>query len=230
VTRQLVFDLGHRTARGRSDYLVSGSNAEAVEWIDRWPDWPARALVIWGPAASGKTHLGHVWCDVSGAERITPDDVRAKDAGTLRARNACFFLDDADELSGDRDSEEALLHLYNYLLETEGALLLASEKAPSFWPVALPDLSSRMKALHVSGIAPPDDSLLAALLVKQFQDRQLRVSAEVVTFLVPRMERSFEAVARIVAAIDTAALERMRPVTVPLARDVLDQMGVSSAP
>lgn len=230
MTRQLVLDLGHRTARGRSDYLVSGSNAEAVEWIDRWPDWPARALVIWGAAASGKTHLGHVWCDVSGADRISPDDIRCNDAAALRARNVGFFLDDADALAGNRDDEEALLHFYNYLLETEGTLLLAAEKAPAFWPVSLADLSSRMKALHGSGIAPPDDSLLAALLVKQFQDRQLRVGADVVGFLVPRMERSFQAVARIVAAIDAAALERMRPVTVPLARDVLNQMDGAPTP
>jgi len=229
VTRQLILDLGHRTARGRSDYLVSESNAEAVAWIDRWPDWPARALVIWGAPASGKTHLGHVWCDVSGAERILPDDVRASDAGTLRQRNRCFFLDDADTLTGDANGEEALLHLYNYMLETDGALLLASEKAPAYWPVSLADLSSRMKALHGSGIAPPDDSLLAALLVKQFQDRQLRISEEVVAYLMPRMERSFEAVARIVAEIDAVALERLRPVTVPLVRDVLNQMDVSSA-
>lgn len=229
MTRQLTLDLGHRTARGRSDYLISGSNAEAVEWIDRWPDWPVRALVIWGPAASGKTHLGHVWCDVSGAERILPDDVRASDAGELRQRNTCFFLDDADKLSGDATGEEALLHLYNYMLETDGALLLAAEKAPAFWPVALADLSSRMKALQGSGIAPPDDSLLAALLVKQFQDRQLRIGEEVIAYLVPRMERSFEAVSRIVAAIDAMALERLRPVTVPLARDVLDQIGGSAA-
>jgi len=83
--------------------------------------------------------------------------------------------------------------------------------------------------LQGSGIAPPDDSLLAALLVKQFQDRQLRIGEEVIAYLVPRMERSFEAVSRIVAAIDAMALERLRPVTVPLARDVLDQMGGSAA-
>lgn len=226
MTRQLILDLGHRTATGRADYLVSSSNAEAVEWIDRWPEWPARALVIWGPAASGKTHLGHVWCAVSGAERISPEDVRAADAGILRRRNSSFFLDDAEQLAGAGEDEEALLHLYNYLLETDGALLLASEKAPAFWPVALADLSSRMKALQGSGIAPPDDSLLAALLIKQFQDRQLRVGEEVITYLVPRMERSFEAVARIVTAIDTTALARSRPVTVPLVREVLEEIGV----
>lgn len=226
MARQLILDLGHRIATGRADFLVSGSNAQAVEWIDRWPDWPARALVIWGPAASGKTHLGHVWCALSGAERILPEDVRAADAGTLRNRSSCFFLDDAGQLAGDSADEEALLHLYNYMLETDGTLLLAAERAPAFWPVALADLSSRMKALQGSGIAPPDDSLLAALLIKQFQDRQLRIGEEVITYLVPRMERSFEAVARIVTALDTTALARSRPVTVPLVREVLEEIDV----
>lgn len=226
MSRQLILDLGHRTARDRADFLVSDCNAAAVEWIDRWPDWPSRALVIWGASASGKTHLGHVWCARSGADLINPDDVRRLDAASLLARNRFLFLDDAGALAGDPDDEEALLHLYNYTLETDGTLLLAADQAPAFWPVRLADLSSRMKALQGAGIAAPDDSLLAALLVKQFQDRQLRVGEEVVAFLVPRMERSFAAVAGIVAAIDTAALERLRPVTVPLVREVLDKFEV----
>jgi len=222
VSRQLILDLGHRTARGRADFLVSGSNAEAVEWIDRWPDWPARAFVIWGPPASGKTHLGYVWCARSGADLIRTDDVRTCQASDLRDRNACLFLDDAGDLAGNRGDEEALLHLYNYTLETEGTLLLAARQAPSFWHVGLADLSSRMKALQGVGIAAPDDSLLAALLVKQFQDRQLRIGEDVIAYLLPRIERSFEAASRIVAAIDAAALERLRPITVPLVREVLE--------
>ncbi|MDE0780100.1 MAG: DnaA/Hda family protein [Alphaproteobacteria bacterium] len=224
MNQQLILDLGHRVAVDRVDFLVSDCNVQAVEWVDRWPDWPARALVIWGPPASGKTHLGHVWCAKSNADYITAKDLRAEDAAGLRDRNAFLFLDDADQLAGDSYDEEALLHLYNYMLETDGALLLAAEKAPAFWPVALADLSSRMKALQGVGIAPPDDRLLAALLEKQFLDRQLRVGEEVVNYLVPRMERSFVAVSKIVAAIDTVALERLRPVTVPLVREVLDQL------
>jgi DnaA regulatory inactivator Hda len=224
MNQQLILDLGHRVAVDRVDFLVSDCNVQAVEWVDRWPDWPARALVIWGPPASGKTHLGHVWCAKSNADYITAKDLRAEDAAGLRDRNAFLFLDAADQLAGDSYDEEALLHLYNYMLETDGALLLAAEKAPAFWPVALADLSSRMKALQGVGIAPPDDRLLAALLEKQFLDRQLRVGEEVVNYLVPRMERSFVAVSKIVAAIDTVALERLRPVTVPLVREVLDQL------
>ena len=221
MNRQLVLDLGHRAARGRSDFLVSSSNAEAVEWIDRWPAWPARALAIWGPAASGKTHLGHVWCEVSGGSLIVPDDVRRSDGSEMRARNRYLFVDGADQLAGDRESEEALLHLYNYMLETDGALLLAGREAPARWNVGLADLASRLKALSGAGISAPDDDLLAALMVKLFRDRQLLVGEDVVLYLVARMERSFAAVADIVAAIDSAALERGRPVTVPLAREIL---------
>jgi chromosomal replication initiation ATPase DnaA len=66
--------------------------------------------------------------------------------------------------------------------------------------------------------------LLAALMVKQFQDRQLRVGEDVVLYLVARMERSFASVSGIVGAIDAAALERARPVTVPLAREILENI------
>ncbi|MBO6781979.1 MAG: DNA replication protein [Alphaproteobacteria bacterium] len=225
MTQQLILDLGHRTARGRSDFLVSACNAEAVEWVDRWPDWPTRALVIWGPAGAGKTHLGHVWCASSGALNVDAATVLGEDAATLRDRNANIFVDDAEALSGDAAGEEALLHLYNYLLETDGGLLIAARRPPAHWHVDLADLSSRLNALPAAGIAAPDDELLAALLVKQFQDRQVRVGGDVVSYLIARMERSFAAVTRTVAAVDAAALERQRPVTVPLVREVLEDFG-----
>ncbi|HCP00422.1 MAG: DNA replication protein [Alphaproteobacteria bacterium] len=222
MSRQLVLDLGHRTARGRADFLVSHSNSEAVEWIDRWPKWPASAFAIWGPAASGKTHLAHVWCELSGGVLIKPEDVLRVDAPKLRARKEFLCVDDVDRLTGDRDGEEALLHLYNYVLETNGALLFVATEAPARWPMQLADLASRMKALTGVGISAPDDDLLVALMMKQFHDRQLRVGEDVVFYLLARMERSFAAVADIVAAIDAAALECHREITVPLAREILD--------
>ena len=73
-------------------------------------------------------------------------------------------------------------------------------------------------------IEPPDDALLAALLVKQLADRQLRVEAEVVHYLVARMERSFAAVRALAAALDRASLRARRPVTLGLARAVLAEL------
>jgi len=53
--RQLVFDLKHRCAMGREDFLITSSNREAVEAIDAWPDWQHHTLALVGPSASGKT-------------------------------------------------------------------------------------------------------------------------------------------------------------------------------
>jgi chromosomal replication initiation ATPase DnaA len=70
-------------------------------------------------------------------------------------------------------------------------------------------------------IAAPDDPLLAAVLVKHFADRQLRVEPGVIAFLLPRMERSFAAAARLAGELDRLALSRGGPITVPLARQLL---------
>ena len=51
---QLTFDLGHRPATGREDFLIAPSNRDAVAWIDLWPDWPAPALFLYGPPACGQ--------------------------------------------------------------------------------------------------------------------------------------------------------------------------------
>ena len=214
---QLVFDLGHRAALGREDFLVAPCNADAVAWIDRWPDWPAPALAIYGPAGCGKTHLAAAWRARSGAAALSGERLSGADLADLLGAGCTFVLDDSDR----GVEERALLHLYNMLAERGGGLLITGESPPARWRIALPDLRSRLAAAPAVAIAPPDDTLLAALLVKLFADRQVRVNAELVTFLVPRIERSFDAARRVVAALDAAALAAGRPATVPLARKVL---------
>ena len=73
-------------------------------------------------------------------------------------------------------------------------------------------------------VLPPDDGLIGAVLVKIFSDRQLRVGDGVVDYLTKRMERSFDAAGRIADALDHAALAAGRNITVPLARQVLEQL------
>ena len=51
----------------QGDFPVADCNLAAVQWIDRWPDWPGPILVVSGPAGCGKTHLAHVWQERSGA-------------------------------------------------------------------------------------------------------------------------------------------------------------------
>jgi chromosomal replication initiation ATPase DnaA len=213
--RQRTFDLPVETGFGAADFLVSDCNREAAEWIERWPDWPWRALALYGPSGSGKTHLAHLWRERAGGTLIGGAAV----AGAAAPDAAAVAIDDA-ELA----QEESLLHLYNSALERGASLLLTMPAPPASLLLALPDLASRLRALPVVGIAPPDDALLGAVLVKHFADRQVRVRPGVIAYLVTRIERSFAAAASVAARLDEAALSAARPITVKLARAVLEEL------
>jgi len=228
--RQLPLDLPHRPALGRADFLVAPANEVAVAWLDRWPDWPGSVLVLTGPAGSGKTHLAAVWQRMSGAVALDGAALAEGTApGELLGDATAAVLDGADALLGTGDHperlERQLLHLVNHMREAGGHLLITARTHPGRWPVALADLHSRLAAAAVAELGAPDEQLIAAVLVKLFSDRQLRVPPEVVRFLVPRMERSFGAARRIVAVLDRASLAARREITVPLARDVLIREG-----
>jgi DnaA regulatory inactivator Hda len=214
---QLLLDLPPRRSFGRDDFLESASNKAALAWIERWPDWPSRALLLHGPEGCGKTHLVHIWRARAAAALVAGEHSEAAALPhLLEEASGRIAVDDAERIP-----EEALLHLYNACLEAGGSLLVTARAPAGAWPVELSDLRSRLRALPAVAVEAPDDPLLAALLVKQFADRQLRVGPEVIAYLVARMERSAAAAATIAARLDTASLQDRRPVTIPLARRVL---------
>ncbi len=219
---------------GRDDFLVAPSNHAAVAWLDRWPDWPGPALVLHGPAGSGKTHLVHVWrARVLAAGEEAPilaagALVGAAPEDLLSGCNAAIIENpDRRGVCGDRGAETGLFHLYNHLKAHSGHLLLTGRAAPVGWPFVLADLRSRLAAAPAAELGPPDDALIAAVLVKLFADRQLRVGRDVVSYVLSRMERSFAAARELVDALDRAALAEQRNITVPLARAVLSAGNVN---
>jgi chromosomal replication initiation ATPase DnaA len=215
--RQLVLDLGHRPALGAEDFLVGRSNAAAVALVDRWPDWPGRAAVVVGPPRSGKTHLAHVWQNRSAAGAIPARELSERAIAMLREVGS-LVVEDLDRGIG---SEPLLFHLMNMAREHGWSLMLTSRSAPGDLMVALPDLRSRLRAAVMVEIAPPDDGLLSAVLVKHFADRQLSVEPQLIAWLVANMERTMAAAAAVVAELDRVALATRRKVTRTLAAEIL---------
>ncbi len=215
--RQLPLALEHRPALGRSDFLVSGSNADAVRMISAWRGWPGRRLALSGPDRAGKTHLAHVWMQETGADCIDAAALDDAAAGRL-ARHGFAIIEDVDRLAGHEarrrsEAERALFHLWNLAAAEGGWLLLTGRTAPAHWQIALPDLASRLSALPHVRLAAPDDMLLSSLMVKLFADRQLHVQPDVISHLARRVERSCAAAEAAVAALDRLALARKRPVS-----------------
>jgi chromosomal replication initiation ATPase DnaA len=76
-------------------------------------------------------------------------------------------------------------------------------------------------------LAPPDDALMEAVLIKLFADRQLEVAPAVVRYLALHLERSFAAMRNAVTRLDRLAIEERRRVTRPLAARMVSEMARS---
>lgn len=215
MARQMAFDLPLRPARGRGDFFVSGSNYTALAAVEGWQGWQGRKLVLTGPEGSGKSHLVQVWAELADALVIEADAIARADPATLAGRNVA--LEDAERLAGDAEAEATAFHLHNLVLAEGGSLLVTARTPPARWGLDLPDLLSRMQGAPIVALSPPDEVLLSAVLVKLFTDRQIRASAQLVTYLAARIERSFTAAQSAVAELDRMALAERRPVTHKLA-------------
>ncbi|MFD2180929.1 chromosomal replication initiator DnaA [Rhodoplanes azumiensis] len=213
---QLALGLEHPESFSRDDFLESPSNAAALALVDRWPDWPARGLVLAGPAGAGKSHLAAIWAERAGA-RLLPA-AALTEAGVPDALSAGALV--IEDVTPAVDAV-ALFHLLN-LARAQGAfLLLTVATPPAGWTLRLPDLHSRLRAMPVVQIAAPDAALLRAVLVKLFADRQLAVDEGLLTYVERRIERSLATARAVVAALDQEGLRRKRPVTRALAVEVL---------
>ena len=208
---QLVLPLEIRSAQGRADFIVVPANQRAVAFLDSYPHWPAPAVALFGPAASGKSHLAAVWADKAGATVLEAAQLESGiPAGPLVVENVTAGVAEAPLFA---------------LLERGTPLLLTAQLPPAEWPekfaLALPDMVSRVRALLAFALWAPDDALLMGLAVKLFADRQVQVPENVVTHMIRSLERSPAAIRDFVARADAVALAEKRPINISLIRDLL---------
>ncbi len=162
----------------------------------------------------GKTHLARIWADRAAAVVLQPA-ASERDLDGLNGRP--ILLEDAD-----RADSEALFHLINMAGLPGGGLLLTARTPPTSWTSALPDLRSRLNALAVAELGPPDDVILGGVLQKLFSERNIRPTDDVLPYLVRRMERSIPVAMALVERLDEASGPEHRPVSRALARQILE--------
>lgn len=215
--KQLILPLDHSPAFDDKDFIVSAANENAYHHLMSWPQWHHPCLSIYGEGGCGKTHLSHIWQEKTKARYLSGQDFNQVQLEDLFEGENLFILDDAQRI----DREEKLFHFYNYILDKKGGALFLSVSPPSQWKISLPDLSSRLKVIPAIRIHAPDEALLARLINKLFQDLQLHVDEDVVSFLLKHMERSFESAHLWVEQLNAVSLIQKRRITIPLVREVL---------
>ena len=209
MTEQLVLDFPSRPAFGRSNFWVAPCNQEAIAWIDKYPEWPMHALLIYGEAGSGKTHLASIFSEVKvAAKELTEDFIPSQEK---------IVVENLEELC----NEKALFHLFNRVQEKQGGLLMTSRYVPQF---QLPDLQSRIGMIPKAEIQMPDEETIVSVCAKMFADKQATVESAVLSYIATHIPRSFEAVSAVVNAVDTLSLSKGRRITIYLVKEVIENL------
>jgi chromosomal replication initiation ATPase DnaA len=212
--RQLALALDHAESHAREDFLSGPCNAAALALIDSWPDWPANAMALVGPEGSGKSHLASIWAAAAGARIISGRALSQNDLFPSLATGALVVEEAA------ATDERALFHLINLAREEDAFLLFTARTAPTIWPVVIADLASRLRAIPVVMLQPPDDALLRAVIIKLAVDRQLNLEENTVSYLSTHIERSFAAARAAIIALDDEALRQGRSPSRTLAAEM----------
>jgi hypothetical protein len=200
---QIALPLSDVQASGCPRIVIGSANARVIEGLRAADTWPFRTAVLFGPARSGKSLLARWFADEGLGEAV----------------------DDADTLP-----EADLFHRWNRAQESGRPLLIVCNRAEGGWPIALPDLASRMgAALHLS-VGTPDDALLGDLAALHAEMRGLSLDPAAISYLVPRCERSHVGIEHLVATIDRLSLERKQPPTLGLMRDALEEISGAGGP
>lgn len=211
--RQLILDLVPPPPPTLENF-VAGGNAEALTGLAAWlsPDNAETCLLLWGESGAGKTHL----LQASGAACV---DAERDPALATMTEDAAFSAVDNVEALNDA-GQIALFNRFNRL-RASGGRLLASASAPPMQLTLREDLRTRLGSGLIFRLRPLSDEEKRAALQAQAEQRGMDLSLEALDYLLARAPRDMRSLTGILAALDRHSLERKRPLTLPLLREVL---------
>ncbi len=213
MIKQRLLPLDFAPTYAEEDFCISHCNIEAFLMLSKWPDWGSHALIIYGTAGSGKTHLAKIWQRRTKALNANIDDIYGN-------HSQCFIFENAENIQ----DETALLHLYNATKENNGYLLITSNLPPAELNIKLPDLRSRINAVTTIRLGSPDNDILQNVFIKLMTDRQLNIKPEIINYIISYMPKSFSVLHEIVAIIDKEAMEKKQKITIPFIKQNLEHL------
>lgn len=209
-------------AKSFEDLTVTPCNETAINLVTNPESWPTTMLCLLGPPKSGLTTIAQAW-----TERFDGAMLSAKKLGKAKARDleglatGYTAIDQADRMV----SNDNLVSLMNLVSAGSGRLLLTANTPPAQWSTESADLKSRLNALPIAEIDMPDEAMLVARLEAAAARNFLKLDADTLKFLLPRLDLTYEAVEEFIRHLSNAVTETGRPPRVNLAGDVLESLG-----
>lgn len=221
--KQLAFELASPPPPTLDNFVV-GENAEVVAAVRALARGGGERFVyLWGGSGSGRTHLLHAvlreWHGAGRVAQLCTSDAPPTAAG-VTATDA-IAVDDVQLLSPPAQVE--LFNIYNNLRDSSGLLLVAGDVPPARLALRA-DLLTRLAWGLVYEVRALSEDDRRAAVQGYAVARGFELPAEVIDYLMARAPRDLSSLRALVDTLDRLSLEQKRAVTVPLARELLQDM------
>lgn len=216
--KQLLLDL-HTDTPPTLDNFIPGENDELLGALHDTV-LGAGHLYLWGPAVSGRSHLLAATVEAATQAGRPAVHLGAGSVGNTLPDTPGLLLavDDVDQLG--EDAQIALFNAFNRSATYNQTLLMAGPQPPRGLAVR-EDLRTRIGQTLVFELRPLDDATRTAILATLAERRGMKLPDDAVAFLLRHGRRDLPSLVATVAALDAASLERKRPVTLALLREVM---------
>ncbi len=202
-------------------FLEGKANAQLLAALAR-ESWPSGRMAVIGEAGSGKSRIAHSLL-LSGAAAVGTAQGTSKLISGAQA--PMLIIDNFARFIAEEGAEEAFFHLLNRTAQTGQKVVIFTRQRLDELEIHLADLRSRLGTFESFEIAPPDDVMVLQLIAKGFQERGLIVQPDVIDYLAKRIERSYQAIANAVAALDEMAMRDKGKVNKARVRAYLEGSG-----
>ena len=216
LNQQLLnFDLEPNYAH--DDFFVSKSNYFAYNLILNWPKWEKNIVNLNGDKFCGKTHLTKIFIKKFKAFKIDAKNLSDEKIKEFKIHQN-FVLENFDQNSVN---EKLIYSLINIVEQDNKYLIINSRKALNKYSFKLNDLNSRLKNCLNAKIELPDDSLMFAIILKNFSDRQIFTDKKIINYVIKNIDRSYSKICEFIYKVDQVSLQKQKPVTIKIIKEAL---------
>lgn len=212
------------------NFYVAEQNRQLVEMIKDWNNWLEPYIYLFGPSKCGCSHLLQAACQQAAEQGrlalyLPMQELLAYPAHEMLDGLEALDLiciDDIHLISGKREWEEGIFHLYNKVKEKQSRLLIAAHQSPKQLQLSLADLESRLQWGITYKMFDYSDEDLVLLIAHRARSRGLLLVDEAAQYLVSRARRDPSELMSILEKLDMLSLQSGRKLTIPFIKTALD--------
>ena len=215
---QLTFKFPFKTNYFEEDFYVSSNNFDAYKLIENWPKWPSRYVNIYGPSGCGKTHLANILNKKINSFLVKASELNDNTLPFIKLKQ-CLIIDDYHG-----NIEEKLFYsLLNQCHQSNQYIIVNTLKPIKTFEIKLNDLKSRFENFIYNGIDLPTDDLIRVILTKNFSDKQVKIDAKLLEYILKNIHRSYEDIFDLIDKLDNLSLSTGKSININLIKKALNK-------